>query len=100
MFPLFKYNSLQSVSTERKVNHRRELREMAVLNTGAEGHPFNSRFPFSWEIMYLLDDTLRSHADDNGIEGKQDYIVLNTYYVYLRSPRHRRYLFIFASERI
>jgi len=39
---------------------------MIVLNTGAEGHPFSSRLPFSWEIIHLVHEILHAHIEDKG----------------------------------
>jgi len=38
---------------------------MIVLNTGAEGHPFSARLPFSWEIMHLVHEILHTHIDED-----------------------------------
>jgi len=38
---------------------------MIVLNTGAEGHPFSARLPFSWEITHLVQEVLHAHINED-----------------------------------
>jgi len=42
--------------------------EMVVPSTGAEGHHFVSRLPFSWEIKEVFEMTLDTYIGDE--EGK------------------------------